>query len=237
MNKTWGSRDYYSSSTDTSRDKTVKFFKRNGLLIGAALLCLVVLLISSSVSSGRKSTLASQRAQIVSLEQMVAQSEDQVISDYSDTVAKVTGGVSLTHKQDDDAVVREMMETALTWDGLREYMRSRDQLIERYGFDEDSEFMTVFMPGEDQGVMRTAPSGKTHSAFDEDLSSRFDSMTSYVTSVRGDVYSYFTVVTMRVSSDSGKASARSYATMQYDVANGKVENVEAQITEGGIKTS
>lgn len=228
---------FHAQPDDDRQTRVIKFLRRNSLLLIAALLFLCTWFFTSDISSGRQSALDSQRAQILSLQKAVTDSEDQVAGTYDKVIEQATGGLSMEHKAADDAVVKKLLTKALTWDGLKQYLDRREEVMRDFGLAEDSQFMTVFMPGQKEGTSRTAPSGKTYSAFDKDMKSDFESMTSYVTTVNGDVYSYFTVVSLRSTSDSGKASSLGYATLTYEVIDGEIANLEATTAPGGVLTS
>ena len=230
-------RSFYASAQDSNADRARKFLLRNAVLIGVVILMVVVWAVIRGAGDSWQSELVGQRGEIASLKQQVSVEEAKSDKALGAAVSEATGGVDLEHQRSDDEKMSQLMTTALTWKGLREYLQRRDQVMRDYSFAADSPFMTVFMPGEEQGVTRTAPSGKTYSSFDEDMSSKFSSLKSYVTGVSGEVYSYFAVVEMLVSSSSGAAAETGYVAMTYDMIEGKPANLDAWTTPGGVTTS
>lgn len=233
--KTTGS--FHADISDTKKERARKFLMRNVLLIVAALVFTTTYLVLGEISSDREADLSSQHSEILSLKQQLSMSEDQLRSEQGSAVEEATGGMEIDHKDDDDRTMTELMKTALTWNGLGDYLDRREQVMKTYGFAEDSQFMQVFMPGEKEGVSRTAPSGRTYGAFDKDMRSEFVSLNSSVTNTAGDVYSYFSIVEMRVSSGSGATSSTAYVSLRYDMIDGEPANLDAYIIPGGVQRS
>lgn len=229
--------NFYATTTDTKADVAKKFVLRNLLVIVAIIVFLMTYFVLHGISSSRDDGLASQRSQIVSLRSQLALTQDQVHSKQGDAVREATSGMDLTHKDSDDAAMIKLMKLALTWDGLSAYLDARTQVIKAYGFAEDSQFMSVFMPGQKEGAVRTAPSGRTYSAFDKDMKSEFSDYRSYVTAINSEVYSYFAVVTMRVASGSGASSQNASIMLSYDMIDGKPANLDAYTVPGGVDVS
>lgn len=217
--------------------RVMHFIGRNIIVIIAVLAFLVTFIVVSSVSSSRSLALQQKDSAILALKQENKSEKASVDESYSEIVRKATGGVDLEHKNRDDATVEEMLRMALNWNGLREYLTARDNIMQNYGFAEDSQFMTVFMPGEMQGIARKAPDGTMHYAYDTDLSNSYEGMTSYVTNVNGDVYSYVALVTMRTKSSTGDTSAPGYFRLTYDVVDGRISNIFAETAPNGVKGS
>lgn len=217
--------------------RVMHFVGRNIIVIIAILAFLVTLIVVTSVSSARSSTLQEKDSEILALQQEKKATESSVDESYSEIVREATGGVDIAHKNRDDATVEEMLRMSLNWNGLREYLTARDSVMQNYGFAEDSQFMTVFMPGEMQGIARKAPDGTMHYAYDANLSNSFEDMTSYVTNVNGDVYSYVALVTMRTQSSTGDTSAPGYFRLTYDVVDGRIGNIYAETAPNGVKGS
>lgn len=227
----------YATSEDTRADRLRKFVMRNLAVIIVAVLLVIAWLALSSVSSNRDAMLQSQRSEIVSLKQELTLEQDKTATERNAAIAEATGGMDADVKAADDRAMTELMKKALTWDGLREYLSRRDEVMKEYGFAADSEFMTAFMPGEAEGAVRTAPSGKTYSDFDASISSEFVSLESYVTSITSGSYSYFAVVQMRSKSSSGAKTADGQVMLVYDMIDGKPSNLNAYPVLGGVEKS
>ncbi|WP_137811116.1 hypothetical protein [Gordonia sp. GAMMA] len=235
--KSAGAGSFHADTSDSRQERLRKFLIRNLLVIVSAVVFVMTYLVLGGISSDRDADLASQRSEILSLKGELTMNEDQVHSARGEAVEEATGGMDLDHKESDDKAITALMRTALTWNGLSEYLDQRDEIMKTYGFAEDSQFMQVFMPGEKEGMQRTAPSGKTYTAFDKDMTSEFVSLNSSVTGVAGDVYSYFSVVEMRVASGSGAASSTAYVSLSYDMIDEKPGNLDAYTIPGGVERS
>ena len=228
---------FHADASDSKQERFRKFLMRNALVIVTAVVFVTVYLVLGGISSDRDADLASQRSEILSLQGQLSMNQDQVHSEQGAAVEEATNGLEIDHKDDDDQTITELMKRALTWNGLSEYLDQRDKVMKTYGFAEDSQFMQVFMPGEDQGAQRTAPSGKTYGAFDKDKKSEFVSLNSSVTSIAGDVYGYFSIVEMRVASGSGASSSTAFVSLSYDMIDGKPGNLDAYTIPGGVQRS
>lgn len=228
---------FYATAEDDKATRAKKFLARNWIMILALIFALIAVLVYSSMSSGRAEALDRQQAEILALEKEKAAKASDVSASRASVLKVATDGVDIEARSGDDKIVHELMETATTWSGIEDYLAKRSTVISDYGIPEESQFMEVFMPGEMQGVARTAPSGETHYAFDSKVSSNFDSLDTYVVAVNGDVYSYFAVVGMRVDSTDGTASSLMHATMRYDVVDDRVVNLVAETVPGGVERS
>lgn len=235
--KSKGAGSFHADASDTKKERTRKFLMRNVLVIVTAVVFVTTYLVLGGISSDRDAELSSQRSEILSLKGALSMSQDQVHSAQGAAVEEATGGMETDHKNDDDQTITALMKTALTWNGLSDYLDQRETVMKTYGFAEDSQFMQVFMPGEQEGVQRTAPSGKTYGAFDKDMKSEFVSLNSSVTNAAGDVYRYFSIVEMRVASGSGAASTTAYVSLSYDMIDGKPGNLDAYTLPGGVQRS
>lgn len=232
-----GAGSFHADVSDTKQERVRKFLLRNALVIVAAVVFATTYLVLGGISSDREADLASQQAEILALKEQLSMSEDQLRAEQGAAVEEATGGMELEHKDSDDQAITTLMTMALTWNGLSEYLDRRDEVMEAYGFAEDSQFMRTFMPGEQEGVRRTAPSGNTYDAFDKDMRSEFVSLNSTVTDAYGDVYSYFAIVDLRVASGSGAASTTSQVSLRYDMIDGKPTNLDAYTIPGGVQRS
>lgn len=231
------SKNAYGTAQDDKRTRAVKFLHRNLVVLIVGVLLLVTFLVMGDIGDSRDQALSQQRGEIISLTKELELSRSEVSTVHNDEVAEATGGMRIEHKEADDEVMIGLMREALTWNGLSEYLKLREKIMSTYGFASDSQFMTVFMPGEDEGAVRTSPSGETYSTFDTEMSSEFDSLRSYVTGVNADVYSYFTLVQMRVKSSSGSSSSTGQVAMTYEMIDGKPANVNAYTVVGGVSES
>lgn len=239
LKRNWstGSKSPYASGDDDRAATIKKFLLRNLALWVVGLLFVVVYFSLHNISESRSSELAGQRNEIVALRKELSLKQDKVSASSAQAIEQATGGMSAEHKAADDKAMTDLMTKALTWNGLAAYLDRREQIMKDYGFAEDSQFMSVFMPGEQEGAARTAPSGKQYSSFDADMSSQFVSLSTYVTAISADVYSYFALVELRVKSSSGATSSTGQVMMTYDMISGKPSNLDAYTVPGGVDSS
>lgn len=222
-------RGNFAADPDDSTGEAIgKFVMRNLLVIITAIVAVSTLLWASSVMNARSDTLKTQEAEILQLQQNVESSEQERSEDYVETMRIVTDGMDVRHRESDDAKANALFKDVLTWDGLDGYLAQRDIVRERYSLSEDSDFMTNFMPGEKQGVIRRDASGELHTLVDEKVRSEYEGMRSFVTGINGDVYDYLTFVQGRTRSDDGQASVLTAYIMRYSVIDGKIVNLTGQ---------
>lgn len=146
-------------------------------------------------------------------------------SKTQEEVSTEATGMSPARKRSDDEQMTDVMKQALTWSSGEQYINARQALIDRWKLDEGSQFLTVFMPGEDEGAWRTDSAGKTWFAY-EGVNSALESFTSSVTDVNGTEYTYFAVVGVKTVSSDGKVSTVVYSTMSYTLdANGAISDI------------
>lgn len=212
---------------DTREERVKKFIGRNGIMIVAVIIAVLALIITSSISSSRAKALDKQKSEIVSLNQEYKTKDQEHTKDVGQAIRQATGGIDEEHRKKDEEVARQLFRDALTWDGIPSYLEARDKVKRVYHLDDTSDFMTVFMPGEMQGVVRKAPSGKVYYSNDENLKSTFDTMNTVVTGVNGDVYSYWAEVKARVESDNGRTSKPMSSVVTFDVVDSKIANIRA----------
>lgn len=217
--------------------KVGQFFIRNALLIVSVIIALVMIGVMNSTISSRQAELDDLESTILSKEASLKDKEKEVRDDRGTAIMSATGGYDPSKKREEDNQMDQFFKKVFTWESLSEYKTVRDDIMKQYHLAEDSQFMRTFMPGEIEGVMRTDPSGKTHYAFDEGLSSTYESFDSYVTDISGDVYSYQAVVAARTDSDSKQVSQVFYSLINYDVVNGEIKNLNGVTVPGGIEKS
>lgn len=228
----------FAVAADDDRPTRIrKFFGRNVLVIIGVSVLLISLLIASSISSQRSETLERQRSQILSKQNDQRQVNNDADKAYNEVVTEATGGVDLERKKEDDKVIHDLLDKALTWDGLAEYLDHRASIQRGFGLDEHSQFMTEYMPGEMAGVARKSPDGKMYYNYDEHMVNKLGDVTTWVTNVDGDVYSYAAVVSMRTSSRNGDSSAPTYSTLHYRMVDGKIADMVAETAVGGVTSS
>lgn len=163
-------------------------------------------------------------SQVQQLQSQLASLETST-TDHQETVSSEATGMSPARKHSDDEAMKAIMKQALTWKSGDEYISARQALIDRWHLDEGSQFLTVFMPGEEAGAWRADSSGKTYFAY-EGANSSLDSFTTSVTNVDGTKYTYFAVVGITTTSSDGKATSTSYSTMSYTLdSDGSISDI------------
>lgn len=132
-----------SEQTPSARSKG--FLRRNVWVLAAIGLLVIVVAGTSIQQLERSRATAEQEQQVKSLEAELTRTHDE-----ADRVAETNSleglGISQQRLLDDRERIDELMRTALTFDDGASYDEARAELIERFGVDEDGEFLTEFMP-------------------------------------------------------------------------------------------
>lgn len=200
------------------------FIARFGAIIAGGALLIGGVGIAATHSDHVSDENARSEAQVQQLQAQLSSLKTST-TDNQEVVSSEATGMSPARKRSDDETVRTIMQQALTWSSGEQYIAARQALIDRWHLDENSQFLTVFMPGEDAGAWRTDSSGKTYFAY-EGANSSLDSFTTSVTNVDGTKYTYFAVVGIKTTSSDGKATNTSYSTMSYTLASdGSISNI------------
>lgn len=197
---------------------------RFGVLLVGASVCMGGIGVAAYRYNEVSAADAASAAQVEQLHTQLNELKTMTGKSQEDVSVEATG-MSPARKRSDDERMTDIMKQALTWSTGEQYIEARNALIERWKLDEGSQFLTVFMPGEDAGAWRTDSSGKTWFAY-EGINSALESFTSSVTNVDGTNYTYFAVVGVKTVSSDGKASTVTYSTMSYTLdANGTVSGI------------
>ena len=153
------------------------------------------------------------------------------VTEQEQTVVKNTTGYDYQRVQKDDAVAEEFLKQVMSWDTYAEYQEIREACKHDYQIDESSNFLTVFFP--DIPVV-TAPNGDTYNLIDDGsiqypdgFNIHYESMTSYVSAISTEKYSYYAFVKWSTQTEKGHEGI-STAVFIYDVdTDGKISNIDA----------
>ncbi len=211
------------------------FLQRNAFpLVGAGVL--VVASVSFALTRGaQEDVLAEQEQQIVELDdrraELVAEQEERGRLAADDVV-----GTNVHRLADDEALIEEVLGTALTWESHAEYEAARTTMTNVHGVPEDSAFMTEFLPS---APVNVESGGEEHALIDLlGLDSRVNSFQTDLISIQGTEYAYLVVVDVRTTSDDGEASALSTATVLLTTdGNGGVAELEGYATTSRVRSS
>lgn len=134
-------------------------------------------------------------------------------------------GLDASRVAHDDNIAATFLKKCLTWSSYDEYMDVRKSLMDDYGLKPDSNFLKVFMP---EVVNTTSPDGTNYNRIDVfGLNLSYDAMTSYVTDISDDKYSYFSFVTVSSQSKT-KYEGTTTAAFIYTIdKDGNITNIDA----------
>lgn len=199
------------------------FYTRRSQLIGISVtIVLFILSMFSSMYSVPKDKLAQLTAQYDTYANKKAMLEAAITKDTTENITKASG-LNSDRKQNDDKIASKFFELILTWSSKEEYDAMRKQVMNTYGFKEDSEFMKGYLPPVTE-VTDVTGTGKTNAIDAYQASMNYRDMDSYVTKISGDKYSYIAFVTTTGTNSAG-SSADGVQMFTYTM------NADQQITD------
>lgn len=165
-------------------------------------------------------------SQVVQLESQISDIKNQLdVAQAQQTAedAKLTQaatGLASDRVSSDNKLAQDFLSKCLTWNSGAEYDAMRAELFSTYGLDENSTFAKTFLP-----VNVKTEDGQYNYIDTHGANSKFESMTSYVSRISTNAYSYFTYVTWSTADNNGN-EAQSTCIFTYDVdANGNLQNL------------
>ncbi|KOX14015.1 hypothetical protein [Nocardiopsis sp. NRRL B-16309] len=211
------------------------FFRRNAFPLSAAALLLVSGGSFAATRSAQEAALTDQEQRIEELQGGVADLEEAQ-EERENEVAGVVQGTDTARLDADEELIGDVLDTALTWETHAEYEDARSAMMTVYGLNEDSAFMTAFLPVAPVNVDRE---GNEYALIDLlGLDSRVGDFRTELLSVQGAEYSYLVLVDVRTTSDDGEASASNTATVLLTTdGDGGVSDVEGYAATSPVRSA
>lgn len=198
---------------------------RNILLL-MGLVALAVTIVVYVVTVGpHEGHLAAQGQRIAQLEAQVSQAEADVTAAERDAVRQVTG-LDMARAADDAKTAERLMRAAATWSSGPQYIEARQTVLSAWDLAPDSQFMTVFMPGEEQGAYRTDPAGNIHFAY-PDANSQLIAFEQTLVGADSDEWRYLGLAQIRVTSQASGSVTRPIAVTYSTSPDGAITEVSA----------
>lgn len=180
--------------------------------IVCALFMICGIVYAQKTEATQEAALSAQSSEIASLQNRLAVLEAAADDDTA-TAIYIASGLDTARQSNDDAIMDVFFAVAFTWSDYESYMSVRQTLMDNYGFTEEDDFISRFMP--DVGTLTI--DGNTINEIDlNGLNCEYVSMESNVIGIEGGTYSYFTLVTI-LSSDSIGATATDDMAVTYSV--------------------
>lgn len=191
-------------------------------------LCIAFFVICSVVCvsqiSSREAALQEQSLEIAELKNKLSTLKVANENAKTEYHLEITG-VDMNRVKKDDNIISNFMRQVCTWDSYDEYMSARVKIMQSYGIEEDSAFMSIFMP---VVVNRVSPDGKNYNRIDTmGLNMTYEGLDSYVTKIVAGDYSYFTIVTVSSTWVNGGEALATAAVMYTVDAEGNLKNISA----------
>lgn len=192
-----------------------------------AILCgiaVVIFVLGIFISGSHKKSLLAMDQEISDLRKQVNTAEETSKGKVQQ-LTKDTTGADLTRVAKDDQIVESFLKKTFSWTNLDEYQAQRTSLMEEYGLSKDSSFLQTFMP--DILTVEDAAGNEYMRENVNIVQTNYDSMSSRVTDISGDVYTYFTEVTLEVEDVNRPGSNGSaLCVFSYDTdAKGNLSNL------------
>lgn len=135
-------------------------------------------------------------------------------------------GMDAQRKVKDDKAAAEFARLVSTWDSKKSYDAARKKAIAKYHLKKDGMFLKTFMY--DVPSMKNADGKGTFNEIDAaGLNMAYQSMSSYVTKIVGDKYTYLATVKVSSSSKSGNTANGDWMLIYTTDANHELSNIEA----------
>lgn len=135
-------------------------------------------------------------------------------------------GMDAQRKAKDDKAAAEFARLVSTWDSKKSYDAARKKAIAKYHLKKDGMFLKTFMY--DVPSMKNADGKGTFNEIDASgLNMAYQSMSSYVTKIVGDKYTYLATVKVSSSSKSGNTANGDWMLIYTTDGNHELSNIEA----------
>ena len=205
---------------------SVRLFIQRFLLIIIALIVLVVSIVfNSSIINGQKKDLANQSSEIVRLENQIDVLTRSAHNIEQQSLRKAVG-IDDERLSRDETVIDDFLKSVMSWSSFDEYMGVRDMLKSKYGLDDKSDVLTVFMPEIPNEVSND---GKTnYNRIDTyGLHISYDKCDIYNTNIVATDYVYTIFAKWHTSDDKGSVgNASTIFTMMIDY-DGNISDIHA----------
>ena len=186
------------------------------------IICFVVFFVALSYSSINsklsKNQLADSENQLYNLQNELSTKQSEVIA-IETKVEKAVTGVDKERVANDDKLAVSFFTPAFTWSNSVEYVNARTEYIANIGA--DNQFVTMFMP-------ELVVVDQYNEIDLNGINSSFKSLTSRLTDLDGDTYTYLSIIeyTSRDNSEVGNEGTGK-ALVSYQVVNNQISNIKA----------
>ncbi|MDE3723961.1 hypothetical protein PWG71_21435 [Nocardiopsis sp. N85] len=211
------------------------FVQRNAFPLTAAALLLVAGGSFAATRGAQEVSLTTQEQRIEELLRRKAELEEAQDEKASEIAGQALGA-GHTRLDADEELIEQVLDTALTWESQAEYVDARAAMMNVYGLDENSAFMTVFLP---EPTVNVDAEGTEYALIDLlGLNSRVAGFRTELLSVQGTEYSYLVLVDVKSTSDDGRGSAQSTSTVLLTTdGDGGVSGVEGYASTSRVRSS
>ena len=225
-------------SAQENGSRAGRWVGRNIFLILAIAALVATALSYASTTSRGAAELDGQEQRISQLQADLASAQAEA-NEAQLSIKKSVTGLDTSRIEQDDAQAEALMRTATTWSDAQSYVDARAEVTRRWALAEDSQFISTFLPGEDQGAFRYDGEGTLHFAYPgaNSAMTSFDSTLVSVGKADDTLWTYFATVGIEVKSANGGTIERTIA-VQYTVSeDGALSDVTAYTTNSDAQTS
>lgn len=193
------------------------------------------LAVAGVVSGGQQSQLDEQQERITALTASIDQGQTSAQQARDEATASLLGA-ELARKEVDIKPIKELVETALTWSSQEEYDAARKAIIDRYGFAEDGQFLSVFMP---PAPVNYDSQGNAYYYIDASgLNSRMGALDARLLSVDGVNYTYLVTAAQQSKSSDGEGVSSNVLVARVTVGGeGEIVSAIASATTTAPRSS
>lgn len=175
-------------------------------------------------TSGQQKELAAANDKYAYLSNKKSMLKAALATSNADAVRSGTG-MDAQRKVKDNNAAEELAKLVTTWDSKKSYDTARKDAMTKYDLKADGTFMKTFMP-EVVELNSATDNGTTNEIDANGSNMAYQDMTSYVTKIAGDKYTYLAIVNVSSSDKAGNTATKSLMFIYTTDANHKLSGIE-----------
>lgn len=191
--------------------------------IAAAVMLILAFAFYLLVTGSQQQTLDAVNDKYAQLSNKKSMLEAALATSNAEAVHSGTG-MDAQRKSQDDNAAENLAKLVTTWDSKKNYDAARAEVVSKYGLKEDDTFMKTFMPNVVE-LNSTTGKGTTNEIDANGSNMTYQDMTSYVTKIAGDKYTYLATVNVSSSDKAGHTATKSLLFIYTTDANHKLSDI------------
>lgn len=209
-----------------------KFLRHYGLILVSVGILAIVGFWYGVFSTDASQAQSERSAEIAELESELTAAEQELVN-QTDAVYDSLLGTDADRMGQDRMIISDFLETALVWDDYESYMAGRTEIIEDFGLDEDSQFLTSYLP---PAPYSEDAEGNVYTSYMDERNSDLGDFSTQVLSVTQTDYRYMVSATaLSWASDDSNTSAPADSMIFLTVSGtGEITDVQGYIEDTDV---